>query len=501
MVQAPAHDEDLQPTPDGRNRGRILSGKAIALVAIVLTLGCRAQPPAPAAASRDALLRDVAAMASAARGERNTPGLSLVVLQRDDTLLATGYGFADEKHVVPVSATTVFQLGSISKQFLAALVLRLTERGLVSLDDPVTRHLPEFTRLPPAILVRHLLNHTSGIREPFTMPEYQGGIEDLSRSAEEFVVILRRSPVDFLPGARWSYSNANYMILALLVERVTGKPYERALADEFFRPLGLASLRPCTPLPQEPGEARGHVLRDGAVVPAAAENLNWTRGDGGLCAHAVDVAKWTRLLASGRVVSPPSYQAMIAPTRLKDGRAVDYGFALSLVTLDGQRKVAHNGAMLGFSASAAYYPDSEHTVVVLTNRGDVRTESIERGIARRLLDLHAPDLREHPLPPEAKRRFVGRYDIGVFQVSIVDRDGHLALEMPRPGPTTTLRHIGNGEFACESDPDACRVTFSDGDTSAKELRLFMGAMHWYGGPTTVTRSPPNTPSRAVTERI
>jgi D-alanyl-D-alanine carboxypeptidase len=419
-------------------------------------------------------------MASAALDERSIPGLSLVVLQRDDTLLAKGYGFADDARQVPVSATTVFQLGSISKQFLAALVLRLAERGSLSLDDPVARHLPEFARLPPEMLVRHLLNHTSGIREPFMLPEYRAGIEDLRRSAEEFVSILRRAPVDFPPGSRWSYSNANYLILALLVERVAGRSYERALADEFFRPLGLTSLRPCTPLPQERGEARGHVQHNGAIVPAAPENMNWIRGDGGLCGNGLDLARWTRLLASGRVVTPQSFLKMVAPTRLADGRLVEYGFGLSLVTLDGRRKLAHNGAMLGFSASAAYYPDSELTVVVLVNRGDVRVESIERGIARRLLDIPAPELRERALEPEARQRVVGRYDIGVFEVRIEERDGHLWLVMPRPGPTTRLRYLGRGEFVCESDPDACQLTVGGGDRPASDLRIFMGAMYWYG---------------------
>ncbi|MES0875217.1 serine hydrolase domain-containing protein [Sinimarinibacterium thermocellulolyticum] len=380
-------------------------------------------------------------MASAALDERVIPGLSLVVLQGDETILAKGYGFADEARQVPVSATTVFQLGSISKQFLSAFVLRLAERGVLSLDDPVIRHLPEFTRLPPEMRVRHLLNHTSGIREPFTFPEYSAGIEDLRRSAEELVLLLRRAPVDFAPGSRWSYSNANYMILAVLVERIAGKSYERQLADEFFQPLGLSSLRPCTPLPQERNAARGHVLQGGAIVPAAPENMNWIRGDGGLCGNALDVAKWTRLLATGRVVTPESYRQMVAPTRLADGRLADYGFGLSLVTPDGRRKVAHNGAMLGV--------------------GD-------------------PGVRARPLPPEMRRRVVGRYDIGVFELRIVERDGQLWLEMPPPGPTTRLRYLGHGEFACESDPDACRLTVGHRDGPAEDLRIFMGAMHWYG---------------------
>jgi len=120
---------------------------------------------------------------------------------------------------------------------------------------------------------------------------------------------------------------------------------------------------------------------------------------------------------------------------------VDYGLGLSLVTLDGRPKMAHNGAMLG---------------------------------------LPPPNLREEDLPSEAKRRFVGTRDIGVFPVRVVEGGGRLRLEMPRPGPTTALLYLGNGEFAGESGPDACRPTFSGGDGPSGELRLFMGAIHWYG---------------------
>ena len=115
------------------------------------------------------------------------------------------------------------------------------------------------------------------------------------------------------------------MILALLVERLTGKPYEHALVDDLFRPLGLNSLRPCTPVPEDNGEARGHLLQDGVVVAAAPENMNWVRGDGGFCGDAVDVARWMRLLAQGRVINPQSYRTMSGAWRLEDGREVDYG--------------------------------------------------------------------------------------------------------------------------------------------------------------------------------
>jgi hypothetical protein len=171
---------------------------------------------------------------------------------------------------------------------------------------------------------------------------------------------------------------------------------------------------------------------------------------------------------------------MIAPTRLADGSEADYGFALSLVAPDGVRKVAHNGAMRGFSASAAYYPATESTVVVLVNRGDVRTEAIERLVARRVLGAPEPDRGTRPLSHAERQRVAGTYNIGVFDVRVLDRDGQLWFEMPRPGPTFTLRHIGQGHFVDDADPDASAVRASEDAGPAQQIVLYMGGMHWYG---------------------
>lgn len=180
---------------------------------------------------------------------------------------------------------------------------------------------------------------------------------------------------------------------------------------------------------------------------------------------------------------------MIAPARLASGFEADYGFGLSLVRPDGRRKVAHNGAMRGFSATAAYYPDTALTVVVLANRGDVRTESVERAIARRLLDVPQPALQERPLSADARQRYAGTYDIGVFDTHVRERHGQLWLETTPPGPTTPLLHLGAGEFAGLVEPDAYRLTFDRQDDPADTVRLLMGAMHWYGG----RRRPPSAP--------
>lgn len=434
----------------------------------------------PACMRSTLALRDADAIALREYQARRLPGMAVVVLKGDDTMFAQGYGAADLGAAVPVTPATVFQLGSIGKQFLAALVVALAAEGTLSLDAPAARYLTDFPLLPAEVRVRHLLNHTSGIRELFTLPEAQEGFDNLSRTREELVAAIRKAPLDFPAGSRWSYSNTNYTVLALIVERIAGKPYEDVLAERFFRPFGLRSMRQCPSLQTHAGEARGHEWTNNRNAPAQPENMEWIRGDGGLCGNAQDLAKWTRLLSTGRIIAPDLYARMIAPTRLTDGSEAEYGFALSLVRPDGVRKVAHNGAMRGFSASAAYYPETESTVVVLVNRGDVRTEAIERAMARRVTGVPEPNRAPQPLTAGQRQRVIGTYGIGVFDVRVVDRGGQLWFEMPRPGPTFQLRHIGGDRFVDDSDLDASALHFSDGDQPAHQLRLFMGGMHWYG---------------------
>ena len=434
----------------------------------------------PACMRSTPALRDADTIAFREYQSRHLPGMALVILKGDDTLLARDFGAADLGGVVPVSTTTVFQLGSIGKQFLAALVVALAAEGTLALDAPVTRYLTDFPGLPADIHVRHLLNHTSAIRELFTLPEAQEGFDNLSRTRDELIAAVRKAPVDAPPGTRWSYSNTNYTLLALIVERVVGRPYEDVLTERFFRPFELTSMRQCPSIQTEPFEARGYEWKNNSNALSPPENMNWIRGDGGLCGNAADLARWTRLLSTGRVIPRDQYDTMIAPTRLADGSEAEYGFALSVVQPDGARKIAHNGAMRGFSAAAAYYPETESTVVVLVNRGDVRTEAIERAIARRVIGVPEQNRTARQLTAEQRQRVAGTYDIGVFDVRVIDRDGQLRFEMPRPGPTFPLRYIGGNRFVDDSDIDASALRFSEADQPAQQLTLYMGAMHWRG---------------------
>ena len=443
------------------------------LTMLAALLACHRDPGTPGA--NDAAR--AAASAERAFDRRQLPGMAVVVLEDGAVLLSRVYGLADIAGGTPVDDRTVFQLGSISKQLLAALVVLLAGEGALALDDQVGHFVPGLTRAAHTVRIRQLLTHTSGIRELFQLPGALEAFDDLSRTRAELMDAVRNAPVDFPPGSRWSYSNTNYTLLAAVVERVTGKPYERALVERLLAPLGLQSLRPCRSIPQGPVEARGYLRAGSTNTPAAPENMEWIRGDGGFCGTASDLARWTHLLSTGGIVAADQYAAMVMPSLLDSGREADYGFGLSLARPDGVAKVAHGGAMRGYSAQASYYPDRRLTVVVLTNRGDVRADAIEREIARVVLGLPEPVRDAVSLSAAERAAFAGTYDIAVFDIRITERDGGLWLESPPPGPTTPLRYLGDGLFVSEEEPDGTAVRVA---TDRRSLTLYMGAMHWYG---------------------
>ena len=448
-----------------------MDSKSVAVAGLLLAVSACATTPRSPVEERPA----VDSIVEGERVRQSIPGLSVVITRGGQVLHARGYGIADRESGTRATPQTVYQIGSISKQFTAAGILRLTERGLLSLQDRVIDVLPDLSDGWSAVRLSHLLHHTSGVPEFLFLPEFGALNADLDRPAGELQALIARQPLQFPPGGQWSYSNSNYTLLAAVIERISGMPYERFLEQEFFQPLGLASIHHCTPHPTAAHHARGYGLRDGSVVATPPENMNTARGDGGLCASAEDLARWGWALATGKAVDARSYELMTTPDPLRDGTIPAYGCGLSLVDLDGRRKVAHHGAMTGFTGMLAIYPDDDLIIAVLANRGGLWADGIEKAITREMLGLPRPDLRERPLSPGESRRYEGTYDVGAFTVRIVERDGRLWMETPPPAPTAPLLHLEEGTFVAATEPDAIRLVFA-----GKKLTLSMAGMHWYG---------------------
>jgi CubicO group peptidase (beta-lactamase class C family) len=317
------------------------------------------------------------------------PGLSLAVIKNGEIVLAKGYGLANVEHQVPVKPETVFQSGSMGKQFTATAVMMLVEEGKLSLDDRITKFFPDAPDTWRNITVRHLLTHTSG------MGDYPDDF-DLRRdyTEDELVQRIKTIPLAFQPGEKWSYSNLAYVTLGILIHKVSGKFYGDFLQERVFKPLGMTTARVISEADIVPNRAAGYRLVDGEL-----KNQDWvsptlnTTADGALYLTVYDMAKWDAALYTEKLLKRSSLDQMWTAVKLNDGKTFPYGFGWALGEIRGHRVVEHGGAWQGFKSQISRYVDDKLTVVVFANQARANPAKIAHGVAA----LFDPQLT--PAPP------------------------------------------------------------------------------------------------------
>lgn len=444
---------------------------AAALLAVVATapalLTAQQMPvsgPPPSAAALTALVDSVVRASLIARG---VPSVSVVVTRGDETLVQRAWGMADAASGRAADPSTVYAIGSNSKQFTAALVLRLADRGRLALGDSIGRHLSGLRPEWREITIEQLLNHTSGLQ--------RGGFVDRARMEEDVPgdSIIARAARDTMaarPGTVFLYSNTGYVILNVLVEKLYGKPYAAALRDEIARPLGLATLRYCGDAEAGP-RATGYLRSpEGTLSPAPALHPSQQLGASGICSTAADLAKWNRALHGGRVLSETSYAAMTTPR----GVAGSYGLGLSVGRARwGGSFIAHGGQEVsGFTSENGWYPADSLSVTILYNAFPRVAEGGTHIIAALALG-HTPPATPNPAPEpaaaatpatgiagaEARRQFVGEYELRPGLVFRVDfEEGTFVVTTPG-GEKSPLVHQSGATYAVGSVGSGTTITF------------------------------------------
>jgi CubicO group peptidase (beta-lactamase class C family) len=307
-----------------------------------------------------------------ALAEQHIPGLALGVYEDGRVVKAQGFGLANVELNVAVKPETVFQSGSVGKQFTAAAVMMLVEEGKVSLDDSVTKYFPDAPTSWQGIRVRNLLSHTSGLAEYESDEKNRPGPINLRAdySEDQLVKIVESFPVDFPAGDKWDYRNTNYLLLGIMIHEVTGKFYGDFLQERIFKPLGMVSTRVISDADIVPNRAAGYQLVNGVL-----KNQDWvsptfnSTADGTLYFNVLDLAKWDSALYSERLLKKSSLDQMWAVAKLNDGEpnAQNYGFGWQIDDINGHRVIEHSGSWQGFTAFIARYLYDRLTVVVLTN--------------------------------------------------------------------------------------------------------------------------------------
>ena len=391
------------------------------------------------------------------------PGAVLVVLRGDEVAISRGWGAADRATAAPMQVDAVQPVYSISKQFTAALVLRLVEQGRVDLDAPVGRYLPQWFADEPGLKVRHLLTQTSGLANFIAEPEARS-LEQApagTGSLADMAALVDRLPRRFAPGARHAYSNGNYTVLAVLVEAVTGRPFAAAQRELLLHPLGFDGIEECAALdPQR--ISPGHE-RSGARFRLPPNSGPTYSGNGGLCADALSLARWTRALGAGRVIGGELGAGMRRGERTDAGYTAPYGFGLSTLPLAGQEASSHAGGDEGWGAWAAYLPTEEVTIVVLTNRGWIWSTDLGIPVVRMLLGLpEPPPLRRLRLSPAERRALTGRFEDGLFEIDLRAESDRVLLTNDAFGGPIELWRQDDGRFVSTLRPDTFSLRLVNG---------------------------------------
>jgi len=336
---------------------------------------CAAQNPATEAAVTDYVKAEM--------HREHIPGLALLVVKKGRTLRAQGFGLANVELQVPVKPETLFQSGSVGKQFTATAVMMLVEEGKVGLEDPLTKYFPDAPAAWKDVTVRELLSHTAGFGDyPKDFDFRKDWTED------EELKLVESIPLAYTPGTKWDYSNLGYLTLGILIHRVTGEFYGDFLQQRIFRPLGMKSTRIISEADIIPNRAAGYRLVKGEL-----KNQEWvapminTTADGSLYFSILDLAKWDAALYTEQLLKRSSLDLMWTPVKLKNGQPNQdgYGFGWFIEQRHGHRCIHHDGAWQGFTTAIDRYVDDELTVVALTNLADAEPGKISEHVAETYL--------------------------------------------------------------------------------------------------------------------
>jgi D-alanyl-D-alanine carboxypeptidase len=417
-------------------------------------------PPAPS--GRVGLSNRLDSIVRAAIADWPLAGASVAVLDRQDTLIFGGYGYADIENQVPASPQTVYHIGSITKQFTAAAILQQVDRGTLSLDDDVARYLPELSFHG---------NRISGLRDFGDLGDrfLAARLRDLPQ--RDVLQLVRDVPFGSEPGTTWRYSNAGYYVLGVVLERVTGQRYVDYLRERVWKAAGLTATGDCDPRAIVPHRARGYDAVGTAFQNAPRVSMSIPFSSEGICSTASDLVTWARALRDGKVISQSAYRAMTTPEGAAAHATPPYGLGVWVIDYGGRRYISHLGLFDGFNGVLSDVPSDSFTIAVLTNTSGFGA-SILGGqlgaaihgtappVAKKAVSFAPP--RAGALTREEQKRYVGQYRMrtifnddtlaGVVTLKVYDENGKLMAQLTGD-PPEILAAVKTNEFVALQRPD------------------------------------------------
>ena len=436
-----------------------------------------------------------------AMAQQHIPGLSLAVIRNGRVIKAKGYGLANVEHRVAATPSTVYELASTTKPFVATAILLLAQDGKLKLDDDITLWIDSVPATWRGVTIRHLLTHTSGIKDYLADLRHDFPHDTPPQAIARFVL---DAPPNFAPGAKWSYSNSGYVLLGLVVRKASGEPWDAFLRRRVLGPLAMTETRRDTPDGVVPARAAGYLwygaggLHNGDFLKYMMTN----HGDRGLLSTALDLVKYDIALAGDRLLTAASREAMWRPVTLTDGSTFGYGLGWFVETTRGHRHVFHPGGAPGTAAFLSRYPDDGLTIVMLSNGGAAYPQALDLGIAQRYIPALAPG-PVVTLPQARLDEYAGFYNAFGSQLLTIRREGD-ALTLDDGGRLANrFVALSDSTFAAEDADRGLTVRRSpSGAVVGLTLRLAADTMSVQRiAPLPVGSAPTTDPDPALTRRV
>ncbi len=377
----------------------------------------------------------------------DAPGATVIVVKDGKPVLRKAYGMADTEKGVKMSPEMALRLGSITKQFTATAILMLLDEGKLSLDDDITKHLPDYPAKGKKITIEHLLTHTSGIPSYTGKPGYMLNMAQ-DMSVARMIDTFKNDPLEFEPGSQYRYNNSGYFLLGAIIEKISGQTYASFLEQRIFKPLGMHDTYYEGVKTSKAPVAAGHSRAEKGYGAAAPLSMTQPYAAGSLVSTVDDLARWDAAIAAGRLLKPSSWERAFTSYRLSDGKATGYGYGWDVSKVQGATAMGHGGGINGFATHALRFPEQKVYVAVLTNSdsGPANPGLVARKAAAIAIGKPYREFKEVALDGAALDAVTGTYEIekGVQRVFRRSADG---LVMQRSGrPPVALKAASNNSF-------------------------------------------------------
>lgn len=314
----------------------------------------------------------------------NQPGCAILVAKKGQVLYKKGFGLANMEWNIPIGTNTVFQIGSVTKLFTALGIMQLAEKRKLSLKDSIQKYIPTFPAKGHTITIEHLLTHTSGIKDYMTMNYSDPNVMRRDFKTLEVIDFFKNEPLEFVPGAKSSYSNSGTFLLGYIIEVVSGIPYGQYIDDNIFRPAGMINSYYGDNSKVIPNRASSYRVEEGIYKNGDYRSMSVPYAAGALLSTIEDMFKWHQALFSNKLLGKDLLTKSVIAYKLNDGTQGDFGYGwfVNYVQVEGSPTLAHSGGISGFNSLIMYLPGEDVLVVVLSNFQDAKVQEITTNIAR-----------------------------------------------------------------------------------------------------------------------